>query len=199
MPQTFASKMDRDTIIRKPDGGGVAILHMREMNSPSWAHVKQDYWIPANDLPVLGTDRRTSGRFFTDRYVTSPDGNYLLIEEMDFDGTQDSVDRHSSRLVLIDTRNVAETEIGGIGDGYCFPKRIDPDTVFYSKMRRTENGVHHEFERGIGGLTWNQLGEQGVALNTCPAVSSKRHDRSITNLQSKPRTRAGVRGLRRSA
>jgi len=149
--------MDRNTIIRKPDGSGIAILHMREMNSPSWAHVRQDYWIPANDLTVLGADERTDGRYFIDRYIASPDGNYMLIEEMDFDGTQNSVDRHSSRLVLIDTRNVAEAEVGHIDDGYCFPKRVDGDHVFYSKVRRTENGVHHEFEREIGGLTWKQL------------------------------------------
>jgi hypothetical protein len=41
-------------------------------------------------------------------------------------------------------------------------------------------------------------GEQGVALNTCPAASSIRHDHSTFNPQSKPRPRAGVRGLRRS-
>jgi hypothetical protein len=41
--------------------------------------------------------------------------------------------------------------------------------------------------------------EQGVALNTCPAASSSRHDHSMFNPQSKPRPRAGVRGLRRSA
>jgi hypothetical protein len=38
-------------------------------------------------------------------------------------------------------------------------------------------------------------GEQGVALNTCPAASSISHDNSTFNPQSKPRPRAGVRGL----
>lgn len=37
--------------------------------------------------------------------------------------------------------------------------------------------------------------EQGVALNTCPTASSIRHDNSTLNQQSKPRPRAGVRGL----
>lgn len=41
--------------------------------------------------------------------------------------------------------------------------------------------------------------EQGVALNTCPAASSIRHDNSTLNSLSKTRRRAGVRGLRRSA
>jgi len=40
---------------------------------------------------------------------------------------------------------------------------------------------------------------EGVALNTCPAASSIRHDHSNLNPQSKPRPRAGVRGLQRSA
>src|SRR5690606_18436492 len=44
-----------------------------------------------------------------------------------------------------------------------------------------------------------QEAEQGVALNTCPAASSIRHDHSTFNPQSKPRPRAGVRGLRRSS
>ena len=43
------------------------------------------------------------------------------------------------------------------------------------------------------------VNEQGVALNTCPAASSIRHDHSTLNPQSKPRPRAGVRGLRRWA
>ena len=41
--------------------------------------------------------------------------------------------------------------------------------------------------------------EQGVALNTCPAASSIRYDHSTFNPLSKPRPRAGVRGLRRWA
>ena len=56
-----------------------------------------------------------------------------------------------------------------------------------------------------GGRTWccsrranKQEGEQGVAPNTCSAASSIRHDHSTLNPQSKPRPRAGVRGLRRS-
>ena len=40
-------------------------------------------------------------------------------------------------------------------------------------------------------------GEQGVALNTCPAANSIIHDHSTFNPQSKLRLRAGVRGLRR--
>jgi hypothetical protein len=40
-----------------------------------------------------------------------------------------------------------------------------------------------------------QTAEQDVALNTCPAASSIRHDHSTFNPQSKPRPRAGVRGL----
>ena len=40
--------------------------------------------------------------------------------------------------------------------------------------------------------------QQGVALNTCPAASSNRYDHSTFNPHSKPRPRAGVRGLRRS-
>jgi hypothetical protein len=154
--------MSHDTIIRKPDGGGVAILHMREMNSPSWAHVKADFWIPANDLTLLERQTRIGGRFFTDRYVTSPDGSFLLLEEMEFDGTQDSVDRLSSRLILIDTRTGSEAEVGRIDDGSCFPKRLDGDKILYSKMRRAESGVHHEFERDIASLTWKQLGEQAA-------------------------------------
>ncbi|QQL44087.1 hypothetical protein [Sulfuriroseicoccus oceanibius] len=150
--------MERDTIIRKPNGGGVAILHMREMNSPSWAHIRQDYWIPANDLSILGFDDRIEGRFFTDRYITSADGRYLLIEEMEFDGTQESVDSHSSRIIIIDTQTASEAVVGRIDDGFCFPKRIDGDTIFYSKRRRAENGVYHEFERDIESLTWTKQG-----------------------------------------
>ena len=154
--------MSHDTIIRKPDGGGVAILHMREMNSPSWAHVKADFWIPANDLTLLDRHTRTNGRFFTDRYATSHDGSFLLLEEMEFDGTQASVDRLCSRLILIDARSGSEAEVGRIDDGFCFPKRLDGDKVIYSKMRRVESGVYHEFERDIANLTWNQLGEQAA-------------------------------------
>jgi hypothetical protein len=154
--------MDRDTIIRAPDGAGVAILHLREMNSPSWMPSKADFWIPASDLSLLGPGTQTKGRFFTDRYVTSADGCYLLIEEMDFDGSQDSVDRNSSRLVLIDTRNGAEAEVSRIADGSCIPKRIESGLLVYSKRRRTENGFFHEFERELDGLTWNQPGEVGA-------------------------------------
>ena len=38
-----------------------------------------------------------------------------------------------------------------------------------------------------------------MALNTCPAAVSTGHEHSTSNPQSKPRPRAGVRGLRRSA
>ena len=161
--------MDQDTVIRKPDGGGVAILHLRGMSSPSWAHVKADYWIPANDLSLLCSSLRTSGRFFTDRYATN--GTYLLIEEMEFDGTQDSVDAHCSRLVIIDIAGGVEAEVGRIDDGYCFPKRIDGEKITYSKMRRTESGIYREFERQLPTVTqWKQLGEQGGGADAEPAV-----------------------------
>ena len=44
----------------------------------------------------------------------------------------------------------------------------------------------------------NNKPKRGGALNSCPAASSIRHDHSTINPQSKPRPRAGVRGLRRS-
>ena len=51
-------------------------------------------------------------------------------------------------------------------------------------------------------LSWNAFRRnnrayQVVALNTCPAASSIRYEYSTFNQQSKPRSRAGVRGLRR--
>lgn len=149
--------MNRETIIRTPDGEGIAILHEREWNSPSWADVRSDYWISANDLSLQKIGVRTSGRFFTDRFVASPDGAFLLLEEMEFDGTQDSVDQHSSRLMLIDSHNASEAEVGRIDDGHCFPKGIDGDRIIYSKARRTWSGVHHEFERAISSLIWKPM------------------------------------------
>jgi hypothetical protein len=154
----LASEMNCETIIRKPDGEGIAILHYREWNSPSWVPSRADYGISANDLSLLESGIRTRGRFFTDQYVVSPDGAFLLLEEMEFDGTQDSVDQHSSRLILIETRNAIEADVGRIDDGHCIPRRIDEDGIIYSKMRRTWRGVFHDFERDISSLTWKPMG-----------------------------------------
>ncbi|NWK57705.1 hypothetical protein HW115_18955 [Verrucomicrobiaceae bacterium N1E253] len=146
-------------VIRSSTGKGVGLLHYRHTANPSWIPIRADYFIFTHDLSLIGKDVKTNGRYFTHRYATSDDGRYLLIEEMEFDGSQESIDQHNSRLIVIDAEKSIEGYVGCIKRRRIFPKSVDGERLIYAKQKFSESGVEHDFERDLSSITeWNKLG-----------------------------------------
>ena len=159
-----ASSQDR--LLRTQEGRPVGVLRLRHVfDPPKWSHPRAEYFVGAYDFIGLADQLRTRGRFFTGRFAASSDGRFVLLEELELDGSQESIDHHSSRLVIIDLQDANESVVGRIDEGHCFPTMVSADKVAYSKAHRTEPRVLHDYERSLDSLDWTKVGEVDAALD----------------------------------
>lgn len=99
------------------------------MHQPTWSHVRADMFLFYYNLRLLGR-AATQRRFFTERCISSPDGDYLAIEEYDTDGTADSFDRVDARLIVISTERAEEALVSRQQHGGIRPLRFEAEKLF---------------------------------------------------------------------
>ncbi|HYW11112.1 MAG TPA: hypothetical protein VE871_04120, partial [Longimicrobium sp.] len=123
---------------------------------PTWSHPRAEMYLFYFNLRLVSRSA-TRGRFFTEHYATTTDGDYLAIEEYDTDGTPDSFDRVDVRLIIVSTARAEEAVASRQGHGRIRPVKFEPEKIIYEKTRLDESGVIHHFHCSIADLQWRPL------------------------------------------
>lgn len=108
------------------------------------------------NLRLLGR-AATQRRFFSERCVPSPNGDYLAIEEYDTDGTAATFDRVDVKLIVISTERAEEALVSRQKHGRIRPVRFEAEKIIYDKSHLAQYGAVHHFERSITDLDWHPL------------------------------------------